>query len=180
MQAFTCTLCVVWKLLPSSWNLLCLALSCGKPEDARQQGCTQHPLGWTCCSRLWSGGLVLEPMGSQSSFLLGERFRGRLRKGLKPSGVLLIRTNSPSHFWLICIWIEKDPFLNLKLTRCWSANMSGIIFSCTNWNINFYISSVKTELISTNLEYGLEIWWLLRMVVDTQIRFECIHFGVLG
>ena len=67
------------------------------------------------------------------------------------SGIPLIRTASPSHFGVICIWVEKGPFLNVKLAKCWSANVSGII-SCTNWNKNFYNPSLKVELTSTNLK----------------------------
>lgn len=58
---------------------------------------------------------------------------------------------SPSPFELACIWVEKNPFLNLKLAKCQSANTSGLIFPCTNWNIHLYSSSLKVELTSTYL-----------------------------
>lgn len=152
MQGFPCTLWVVWKLLLSSQNLSCLALSCRKPKDARQQGWTQHPLGQPARQQAKVRQRGARASSSQSSSLVGERIqRPPEQRTNTLSGIPLIRTASPSHLGVICIWLEKDPFLNLKFAKCWSASMSGII-SCTNWNINFYNSSLKVELTSTNLK----------------------------
>lgn len=145
MQGFTCTLCVVWKLLPSSQNLACLALSCLRPEGASSKTEARIP---------WAGPLaivryvVLEP----SPLRLEEGSRVRLRKRLKASGIPTNRTASTSHFELTCIWVEKNSFLNLKLAKCWSAHISGLIIPCTNWNIHFYSSSLKVEQTSTHVD----------------------------
>lgn len=81
-----------------------------------------------------------------------EGSRVRLRKRLKPSGIPTNRTASTSHFELTYIWVEKNSFLNSKLAKCWSANISGLIIPCTNWNIHFYSSSLKVEQISMHLD----------------------------
>lgn len=145
MQGFTCTFCVVWKLLPSSQNLTCLALSCLRPEGAGSK--TEPRIPWTG-PRATLRGMVLEP----SPLRLEEGSRVRLRKRLKPSGITTNRTASTSHFELTCIWAENNSFLILKLAKCWSANISGLIVPCTNWNIHFYSSSLKVEQTSKHLD----------------------------
>lgn len=79
MQTFTCSLYVVWKLLPSSQNLSCLAQSCLKPEGARQQDWAQDPLVWVASCGQTHGARAIQ---SQSSSQVGERIqRSSERKG---------------------------------------------------------------------------------------------------
>lgn len=129
MQGFTCTLCVVWKLL-SLQKLSCLPLSCLKPEGPETPGLATG-YGWTPGARA-------KALALRAALKLEKGFSFSPRNRLKPSGVPPNRTASPSHFELTCIWVEKNSFFNLKLAKCWPANMSEIIFSCTNQNINFF------------------------------------------